>query len=527
MSASVLETLRCAHEDMETIEKAASRILLEKHHQPKMAVACDQSIKYLIDRSTDQAQVALDIYADKDGIRTDDINLLAGQRGNKAGDVWTNFYDKVKEVKDYHRRFSVNQGVPEVHNVEWFYQRAIESDNSEAMFSGEEDLGKHVDMHQYYLQFINIRRLASYRKAKFRAGAIARLRKKNPHLDEDDPAIDKALEKEYQEIDYITWLQEFDQFHEIPRYVKYRHEPYAKYLEDMLSYLKDLTTRAQPLVDMKKIETQFEKEFEERWAEQSIPGWSQPTHKDPLFCLPTDRLLHNEAVLASHKSGKFYKKKVAELQKLKFEEQKAKVAESEVEDLKLAKLESLIGKWRDLLGDVITETVSHLQKKQSRTIDEMDREDEFDEEEDDGIDIDPDELGADDPAEDRPIYNPLNLPVGWDGKPIPFWLYKLHGLGIEYKCEICGNYSYWGRRAFERHFQEWRHAFGMRCLKIPNTMHFKDIIKIEDAITLYEKLKRDAEDQTFRPEHDVECEDIQGNVMSQRAFEDLRRQGLV
>jgi hypothetical protein len=51
------------------------------------------------------------------------------------------------------------------------------------------------------------------------------------------------------------------------------------------------------------------------------------------------------------------------------------------------------------------------------------------------------------------IYNPLNLPLGYDGKPIPYWLYKLHGLGIEYKCEICGNYSYWGRRAFDRHFQ--------------------------------------------------------------------------
>merc|ERR1719160_1354319 len=152
-----------------------------------------------------------------------------------------------------------------------------------------------------------------------------------------------------------------------------------------MKYLKDLTIRAQPLIDIKKIETQFEKEFEERWAEQSIPGWSQPTHKDSLYCLPTDRLLHNEAVLKSHKSGKFYMKKVKELQKLKFEEQKAKVAESETEDLKLAKLESMIGKWRDLLGDTITETVAHLQKKQSRTIDEMDREDEFDEEEDDGI----------------------------------------------------------------------------------------------------------------------------------------------
>ena len=30
----------------------------------------------------------------------------------------------------------------------------------------------------------------------------------------------------------------------------------------------------------------------------------------------------------------------------------------------------------------------------------------------------------------NPIYNPKNLPLGWDGKPIPYWLYKLHGLGI-------------------------------------------------------------------------------------------------
>ncbi len=33
--------------------------------------------------------------------------------------------------------------------------------------------------------------------------------------------------------------------------------------------------------------------------------------------------------------------------------------------------------------------------------------------------------------EEAPLYNPLNLPLGWDGKPIPFWLYKLHGLGVE------------------------------------------------------------------------------------------------
>jgi len=55
--------------------------------------------------------------------------------------------------------------------------------------------------------------------------------------------------------------------------------------------------------------------------------------------------------------------------------------------------------------------------------------------------------------EDDKIYNPLKLPLGWDGKPIPFWLYKLHGLSIEYECEICGGFVYMGRKAFEKHFQ--------------------------------------------------------------------------
>merc|ERR1711870_220621 len=99
--------------------------------------------------------------------------------------------------------------------------------------------------------------------------------------------------------------------------------------------------------------------------------------------------------------------------------------------------ESLAAKWRDLLADNITETVTHIQKKQSQTAEEMEADDDSDDMEDDDSGVD---CGSDfEDDEDRPIYNPLNLPLG----------------------EICGNYSYWGRRAFERHFQEWRHAFGM------------------------------------------------------------------
>jgi len=64
------------------------------------------------------------------------------------------------------------------------------------------------------------------------------------------------------------------------------------------------------------------------------------------------------------------------------------------------------------------------------------------------------------------LYNPLKLPLGWDGKPIPYWLFKLHGLGVEYTCEICGNFVYMGRKAFDKHFTEWRHTHGILILGV-------------------------------------------------------------
>lgn len=531
MSFSVLEQLRSAHEDIENIEKAMSMVLMDKSKNARVGVSCEHAMKSLVDMSQSKSNTAIEIYADKDGMRSDDINALAGQRGDKkTGDVWTSFYDKVKEVKDYHRRFAVNQGLPEVQNAEWFYNRAFEADKTENMFSGEEEYGKRIDLHEHYVKFINLQKLRVLRRKKFEDATFTRMKRKAPELEPDDPSVKEEINKEYNELDYIDYLKTFDQFHDIPRYCKYKEKAYTEYLDSIIAYMRGFLMRTQPMVGIEKLEAQFDKEFAERWADRGVPGWQEPTHKDPLFSLPSNKLFNNEAVKKSHENGKVYKKKVAEMQKLGFEEQQKLTAESEEEDRRVAHLESRAAKWHDLLSDTITETVQHLQKKQSQTVEEMEMDKEAEDsgddvDDDDGMDVGSEDMKDDD--EDRPIYNPLNLPLGWDGKPIPFWLYKLHGLGIEYKCEICGNYSYWGRRAFEKHFSEWRHAFGMRCLKIPNTAHFKEITKIEDALTLYEKLKKDAEEQTFRPDQDVECEDIQGNVMSQRAFEDLRRQGLV
>jgi splicing factor 3A subunit 3 len=119
------------------------------------------------------------------------------------------------------------------------------------------------------------------------------------------------------------------------------------------------------------------------------------------------------------------------------------------------------------------------------------------------------------------------VPLGWDGKPIPYWLFKLHGLNHFYPCEICGGESYRGRRNFEKHFAESKHAYGMKCLGIPNTKHFHGVTKIEDAQELWMTLQKDLEEDQFDGATQEEYEDSHGNVLSRTTYEDLARQGLL
>ena len=63
----------------------------------------------------------------------------------------------------------------------------------------------------------------------------------------------------------------------------------------------------------------------------------------------------------------------------------------------------------------------------------------------DDDDLSQNEYGDDDDNDDYLDDSFKNLPLGPDGTPIPFWLYKLQGLHKQYNCEICGNISYKGK----------------------------------------------------------------------------------
>ena len=203
----------------------------------------------------------------------------------------------------------------------------------------------------------------------------------------------------------------------------------------------------------------------------------------------------------------------------------------------IARLEAIVTSLLDQLRPTLEGTRRLIERRTTQT--ENERDQEIDEE----INGTPDDkedatkkqasggnnAGSDDEddEDDAPIYNPKNVPLGWDGKPIPYWLFKLHGLNHFYPCEICGNESYRGRRNFEKHFTESRHAYGMRCLGIPNTKHFHGVTKITDAQELWGKLKHVLEGNQFDVDQEEEYEDSHGNIVNRAQYEDLARQGLL
>lgn len=346
-----------------------------------------------------------------------------------------------------------------------------------------------------------VRQVVKHSKSD-RASSTRRSRKETKAKGEDKQ---QQQVQEYEDttphVNYFTYLACVSDFTAIPALEKTRSTEFQQYLQDLKSYLLDFYRRTQPLVDLDDVIAETSAKFDKEWALNQVSGWdshtssaangesgasSNGTTTPDFFCKYCDKQFTSEGTYSGHLNGKKHKKAAANAEAAAASQQDkgestSKGAEAQEKRKAIAFDEVLIRRMCELLTEVIHATISYLELKQTRTHEELLAEI-AEEEEGSFSDVDVENANPEGDDDEQPFYNPLNLPLGWDGKPIPYWLYKLHGLGVEYKCEICGNHSYWGRRAFDRHFQEWRHAFGMRCLKIPNTKHFHDITLMRDAI---------------------------------------------
>ncbi|CAB4068748.1 SF3A3 [Lepeophtheirus salmonis] len=501
---ALLEQQRHYHEERERLmDCMVSEVLHGKKGSHREALNSEHRQRRLLDRYNNVTQSLLTIYEDEDGQRKEEVSALSGE--------FTEFYARLKNIKEFHKRHSV--AIPMAMEFDALKKEISKSgDQQESLidFADEEGYGKYLDLHESYEAYINLKGIP-------------------------------------ETVDYITYLSIFDRLDTlIPK--ERKGGEYKKYLLGLIEYFEVFTRKVRPLLDLDVVMEETLVEFNQNFDKGEFQGWAIETggtggalanvgaHLDlsafsspeELASLGLDRLKSALVALNLKCGGTLEErakrlfstkgKQLSELDPSLFAKnsKNGKSRNNTEKKKEIAALEAQIYKFAEILTEPRNATKENVERKQARTeFEREDSDDEMSEEE-------PEEA-----ADDDIPYNPKNLPLGWDGKPIPYWLYKLHGLNISYNCEICGNFTYKGPKAFQRHFAEWRHAHGMRCLGIPNTAHFANVTQIEDAMALWEKLKSQKHDEAWKPDMEEEFEDSQGNVVNKKIFEDLKRQGLL
>jgi splicing factor 3A subunit 3 len=419
------------------------------------------------------------------------------------------FYGMVKQLKEYHRRFA-NEPADMSSVQERIDQLRVSDDQLERMFSGSESLGKFLDFTEVFSDFY--------------------------------------VNKLHGDLDYLHFINQFHDFSRFSMQTKLSGH-YEQYLEHLLSYLESFKRRAMPLVFSEDKDGAKEKATSDDVGLREELEKIGKTAFDPsLFCLACDKLFTNPNSHDSHLNGKVHQKNIQRMNNngengFKSQEYIKELFEKTLMErrervTRISNLQAQIKEIAEHLQPQIQATALNIERKQAMTAEELAEEERREAEraklneklnsaaEDDRSFLEKDMDGG--------VYNPLKLPLDWDGKPIPLWLWKLHGLGTKYPCEVCGNYVYLGRKAFDQHFMEWRHAHGMRCLGVPNTRHFYQITKIDEVLALWAEMKKTAPVGGSGASGSgaggggvEEVEDRYGNVYSKRVYEDMRRQGLI
>ena len=530
MSNTILEQIRHKYEEIEQYEKAISKSLTYRDNNPNESIVSETIIKRCQDKIQQNSRDIIDLFEDKNEnfkqeklIMTGNVDymnsnlcLLKPTNLNKnnnyysnllmkkrKADIWVNFYDKIKEIKMLNKSGNdINHST----TSDKIFNNLISEINLKTLFSNEENFGKCLDLHELYHEYINIPNIFN--------------NKSNKEMTNNNNILTNKTMDNIIKFDYLNYLKNIDNFKNIPLKVK-KTDEYIKYIKHLAQYLKTFFVKIYPLVNFNEIQDIIDSKFEadqEHLANKSIELNEEEKDNKELFCKICNKYFAKETLMDAHMKSKKHLKKVNlsknnnNINSINIQE-KNKSDEDIIRDINY--YEYQIIRYKDILQNIIDNTINQIHKKQTMTREELelDRLNEINNKKSEKEDK-------------KKIFNPKNIPMDWDGKPLPYWLYKVHGLGVEHKCEICGGASYWGRRAFEHHFQEWRHAYGMKCLRLPNTLQFKNITRIEDALKLHHKLIEDKNKTEFNPDIEEQYEDENGNVYNKKMMMDLKKQGL-
>ncbi|KAJ7068495.1 hypothetical protein C8F01DRAFT_1118332 [Mycena amicta] len=508
---SVFEQQRQTHEEIEAFERALYTLLSRNTPSHELHMQTEHRAAQVLDRISSRAVTLNSIYEDNDRRRAELDSISAPAQQNDLSE----FYARLVKVQEHHAKYpdSVPGGFDlelsvllEDYDHDGADEEYDEEDPISLLFSGEEAYGKYVDLYAHHIAFTNLKNLNK------RPGYL-------------------------QYLDLLALSKDGPVHRELSKEIRFSKD-YESYIKNLHTYLLSFAKRTMPLSDIESQQQEATEEFDKLLQAKEIPGWEENTPKgnseEGIWCAACQKNYSKKTVYDAHLTSKKHVKAQAKLEESgapganpNGTTPAAKISQSTTPSRlrNVAYLNHLVTSLLVLLAPTLADTKSNVERRFSLTARE--REQELIDQAKPAAPPPTKEGGAEEEEEEERIYNPLKLPLGWDGKPIPYWLYKLHGLGVEYRCEICSDHVYMGRKNFERHFQESRHAFGMRALGLPNTKHFHEITRIEDALSLAEKLKLEGRHEIFEQETMEELEDDEGNVYNRKTYEDLKKQGLI
>ncbi|KAG0667977.1 hypothetical protein C6P45_005161 [Maudiozyma exigua] len=274
---------------------------------------------------------------------------------------------------------------------------------------------------------------------------------------------------------------------------------YMLFLNKLCHYIEEFFHKKYCLIDRTVVHSHLRRDYE-----QYV---NKPVGRERrFFCVVCNKHFKGVSVFDSHTGGKQHVKQLRNRHKELFSEYK-------------------LFRYMSLLQDELTSTQTLIERRQAFTSQERIEENKYLDRVYNAPTYSPDE-DEQIPQEDSAVVTNTasSMPVGPDGIPMPFWLYKLQGLDVNYTCEICSNETFQGRRAFQRHFNGSKHRFRLKCLGIEPSPAFNGISSIDEAQQLQ---ANSTNTDTAAATATAEVEDRQGNVMSQQDFLELQRQGLL
>jgi len=246
MATSVIEDARATAEEVDLLERSLTSLLIQldtsaKTHRDKLATSHRASD--LLNRITQRSSSLRTALDPNSPDRAREIEALAG--GGAPGGDLTEFYSRLAKVKEYHRKYPDTGAGGVQQEVDFAALEGGDEDWLDKRFTGEEGLGRYLDLHELHDKWNNLAPVSSSGQAS--AGGWRRL-------------------------SYLQYLATCTDF-KLSLAIKAKPE-YSKYLTQLLSYLQGFYDKIHPLGDLDGLLSEADAKFAAAWEAGQISGWA-------------------------------------------------------------------------------------------------------------------------------------------------------------------------------------------------------------------------------------------------------------